>query len=245
MAPDPELDRLLTKMSEEGHTRAHMMEYLVLEKNYTICLRTISRHLKRLGLSTMQPHLTKEEKDKCLLLMKLYHTRRWQQNEVVRVIQNRHQMPLFSMTMLKTLSKRSGLHWRKDDIELGIITPEEAAEKILKRKQGGEENAGFGRMAHVMATAESVRLNRNSVGELLAIVDTEELHEVIVQMDLDLDNLEAGGDPQELYPLVPLDEEDEEDIDEEDILLDNFFYFEGEDIDVEEGENQVSDQEFE
>ncbi|EGG09037.1 uncharacterized protein MELLADRAFT_104274 [Melampsora larici-populina 98AG31] len=135
-------------------------------------------------------------------------------------------MPLFSMTMLKTLSKRSGLHWRKDDIELGIITPEEAAEKILKRKQGGEENAGFRRMAHVMATAES-------------------LHEVIVQMDLDLDNLEAGGDPQELYPLVPLDEEDEEDIDEEDILLDNFFYFEGEDIDVEEGENQVSDQEFE
>ncbi|EGG06086.1 uncharacterized protein MELLADRAFT_107060 [Melampsora larici-populina 98AG31] len=64
-----------------------------------------------------------------------------------------------------------GLHWRKDDIELGLITAEEAARKMIERKQAGDENAGSHRMAHIMGTAKSVRLNRNAVAKLLSVVD--------------------------------------------------------------------------
>ncbi|EGG05691.1 uncharacterized protein MELLADRAFT_107416 [Melampsora larici-populina 98AG31] len=169
MPLDPGLDELLIKHSQHKLTQKQLLDLLCQQSTYeNLSLCSLQRHLQRLKLSTAQPSLSQADKDQCATLMKEYHTKRWQQKEVVQVIQNRHKFPLFTMTMLKSLSKQIGLHWRKDDIELGLITAEEAARKMIERKQAGDENAGSRRMAHIMATAESVRPNQNTVAKLLS-----------------------------------------------------------------------------
>ncbi|EGG09453.1 uncharacterized protein MELLADRAFT_104162 [Melampsora larici-populina 98AG31] len=189
MPPSPELDKVLVDLCHQGLTRVQMLEYLNTETKHTMKLRTLAQHLQHLNLSTMQAQLTEGKKEKCLQLMKFYHTRRWQQKEV------------------------------------------EAAEKLLQRKQAGDKNAGFQQMAHVMATAESIRwytedLDINSVWTLF-----QELLWVVIPMELDLDDIKAGGDPQELYPMVDLNDEDESEMENGTGLSDDEFYYEDEFVD--------------
>ncbi|KAH9820488.1 hypothetical protein DFH28DRAFT_923779 [Melampsora americana] len=122
MAPSQELDEILINLCQQGLSRVQILECLNMETIHTMELQTLAPHLQCLKLSTLQPQLTEQEKDNCLFLMKLHHTRRWQQNEAVRIIQNQYKMPLFSMTMLQFLLKKSGLNWCSDDIELCIVS---------------------------------------------------------------------------------------------------------------------------
>ncbi|KAH9808365.1 hypothetical protein DFH28DRAFT_1136301 [Melampsora americana] len=153
--PTTELDRILIeKCQDKSLTQKQILDYLCQECQQEVPLRTLQRHLKRLQLSTPRQHLSPLEEDQCFLLMKEYHTKRWQQKEV-------------------TLSAASGLNWRKDNIQFGLITSEEAANKLIQRKQGVDVNAGTCCMAHIMATAELICLSRALVYNLLNVVDAD------------------------------------------------------------------------
>ncbi|KAG0151863.1 hypothetical protein CROQUDRAFT_86054 [Cronartium quercuum f. sp. fusiforme G11] len=62
-------------------------------------------------------------------------------------------MPLFSMNMLRTISRAAGLNWLHDDLELGVATADEA----------------------IMGTNEGIRLKCDNVGELLGVIDQQGL----------------------------------------------------------------------
>lgn len=117
--------------------------------------------------------MTHDDKIEALRWMKVYHTKRYTQKEVVRLIQVHHQLPLFSMNMLKNISRGAGFNWLKDNLELGVVTPDEVIDNIVRRKEGADENAGYRRMAHIIAANEKVRIKRSNIHGLLRVVDSE------------------------------------------------------------------------
>lgn len=133
---------------------------------------TLTRRLKQYGLSTSYNKFSPQDKSVIQAHLAKFNKLGYQRKEAITQIMGDTGI-LINMYDLRTISEELSISWQKDDIQQGLVVPEDLLEQMKFIVAGSHRNTGYRRMQNALAVIHNIRVNRDTVRSLLHQIDPE------------------------------------------------------------------------
>lgn len=172
---------LLSQISKTWRTKdlikPKMLLVLEHDNNLSFQESILCFYLQSLCISTRPPpRFIQRNCNQSWDLIKKFHIQPLTLEDVIKKVQTKHNILLFTMTMLKSIFKANNWNWRLDNLHFGMVSWFEVYNLFWLQKDADvNSNGGVWRMDNILTKHEHLSIAHTTVAQMLWETDPEGL----------------------------------------------------------------------